>query len=204
MVLLSDTHLLRMIKSNQVVIEPFDEAMLRGAYVELRLGNKFTALMTESKGYIDPEARHTPLKQRDMLETEPPISSKQKYEIINVDDGEKFIIDSHEYMLGRTKEFISIPEGYIGLLSGKSSLARLGIHVFCSGRYVDPKFKGNLILEIFNANKVPVALRPGMIIAKLAIQPLSKPSMKDSKVVEKVFEKEDTETLDKWSYKDED
>lgn len=195
MVLLSGTHLLGMIKSNTLYIEPFDENSVYDAYVELKLGNKFTALMSKSKGFLDPLDRKTPLKQREMLETEPPIVSQQKYDMVTVEDGERFIVDSHEYILGTTKEFISMPENYIGMLHGKSSLGRLGIQVFCSGGYVDPKFKGHLILEIFNANNVPVALHPGIPIVKLSVQPLSKTATKEPEKVEE----EEGETLDKWS-----
>ncbi len=197
MVLLSDSHLLRMIKNHQLVIEPFDESMVHSAYIELRLGNKFTALLPESKGYLDPSARHTPLKQKDMLQNEPPITSKQKYNVMKVSEDGKFLIDPHEFILGTTKEKIMMPEGYIGVLNGKSSLGRLGVQVFCSGKYVDPKFKGHLILEIFNANRVPVALHPGMIVAKLAILPLSKTPVKE-KVHDDIFDKEDMGKLTKW------
>ena len=196
MVFLSREHLLGMIKSHALVIEPFDEKLLYEGYIELKLGNKFTALMSESKGYLDPEDRRTPLKQREMLETEPPITSRQKYNIVKVEDGEKFIVDPHEYILGTTKEFVAMPEGYIGILHGKSSLGRLGVQIFCSGGYVDPKFKGNLILEIFNANRVPVALHPGIPVVKLSVQPLSKkPAVREPEKEEE----EEEETLDKWA-----
>ena len=133
-----------------------------------------------------------------MLEGEPPITSKQKYDLITISDESKFMVEPHEYILGTTKEFIAIPDGYIGVLKGKSSLGRLGIQVFYSGGYIDPKFKGSLVLEIFNANKVPVALHPGMAIAKLAILPISKPHIGESKVAEQIFGHKEIEDLAKW------
>lgn len=196
MVLLSKPYLIRMVKSHILVIEPFDEEAVKEAFIELKLGNKFTALVSDSGSYIDPVKRITPLRQKDMLDDEPPIRSEKKYEVINVPDDGKFLIEPLEYVLGQTREFITIPEGYVGILHGKSTLGRLGLQLFYAGGYIDPKFQGHCTLEIFNANKIPIALRPGMIIAKLSLQALTKPPAEEEK------KEEEGEKLTEWVEKE--
>ncbi len=38
---------------------------------------------------------------------------------------------------------------------------------------IDPGWHGHIVLEFFNSGKLPLALRPGMVIGALSFEPMS-------------------------------
>jgi len=64
----------------------------------------------------------------------------------------------------------------VGWLDGRSSLARLGLMVHVTAHRIDPGWSGRIVLEFFNAGKLPLALRPGMMIGALSFEPLTGPA----------------------------
>ena len=64
-------------------------------------------------------------------------------------------------------EEISIPVGFVGLMGVRSTWARLGI--VSPLTIVDPGFKGVLTLEIFNAGRKRILIRPGDAIWNLTL-----------------------------------
>lgn len=76
-----------------------------------------------------------------------------------------------EFVLASTQEIVSLPTEYlVGILMGKSSLARLGIQVEAAG-YVDPGWHGRLTLEIKNLTRDTIlALQPGMKICQIRFE----------------------------------
>lgn len=86
----------------------------------------------------------------------------------------EYIIQTHEFILASTMEFVNIPDSMVARIEGKSSLARKGIMVHTAG-FIDPGFEGQLTLEIVNHGK-PFPLMSGMRIAQLAFQWLDYPA----------------------------
>lgn len=80
-------------------------------------------------------------------------------------DGRWLIEPLHGY-LGVTRESIDVPNGWVAVLDGVSSLARLWLTVHVTGGYVDPGWSGPLTLEIVSLSN-PVLLRPGQRIAQI-------------------------------------
>ena len=78
-------------------------------------------------------------------------------------------------MLGRTEEWVELPDDIVARIEGKSSLGRLGLIVHATAGFVDPGFKGTLTLEITNFNSVPIVLRTGLPIAQLSLMALDRP-----------------------------
>jgi len=72
------------------------------------------------------------------------------------------------FILASTKERVKIPQGAVGTVVGKSSIARLGIAVEFAG-LIDTGFDGQITLEIQNMAH-PITLNPGMKIAQLEIE----------------------------------
>ena len=161
MAYLSDIEIFNLRNKGEFKIEPFEPKLVRSICVELRLGNKFTTIMSSGTNYIDPIAG---LKEEYV--------TTQKLSTVEVMDGGSYMISPGEYVIGVTKEKITMPKTHYGSLFGRASMGRLGLQVFCSGGFVDPGFSGYLTLEIFNASKVPIMLRSGMPIAKLTIEEL--------------------------------
>ena len=65
------------------------------------------------------------------------------------------------------RETICLPANVVGILNGKSSLARLGIEIHCTGGFVEAGFSGSITLEITNKHPSPIKLYSGMRIAQL-------------------------------------
>ncbi len=168
MAFLSGEEILELIKNGHLKIEQFDRGALRQLHVELKLGNKFTTLVSAGSAFIDPTDSKFKLNE-DML-----LTSLQKFATIEIHDGGSYAVAPGEFVIGVTKEKISLPGNYIGILNARASLGRLGLQVFCSGGFVDPNFSGFITLEIFNANKIPIVLKPGMPIVKLSMEKLNR------------------------------
>ena len=161
MAYLTDIELFNLIKKGEFKIEPFEPKLVRTIYIDLQLGNKFTTMMQAGTTYIDPAAG----QQEEFV-------TKQKFATVEISEGGSFIIAPGEYVIGVSKEKVTLSAKCFGTLFGRSSLGRIGLQVFCSGGFVDPGFSGNLTLEIYNASKIPIVLRSGMLIAKLAVETL--------------------------------
>ena len=73
-------------------------------------------------------------------------------------------------------ESVTLPADLVGWLDGRSSLARLGLMVHVTAHRIDPGWSGRIVLEFFNAGKLPLALRPGMMIGALSFEPLTGPA----------------------------
>ena len=75
-----------------------------------------------------------------------------------------------------TLESVTLPADLVGWLDGRSSLARLGLMVHVTAHRIDPGWSGCIVLEFYNSGKLPLALRPGMLIGALSFEPLSGPA----------------------------
>ena len=156
---LSDQTIRELIESGRIVIDPFDVSMVQPASVDIRLGNSFRVFHNHRIQSIDLG--------------NPPRDLTEHVEI--GDDGE-FVIHPGEFVLGRTQEWVEIPDDVVCRIEGKSSIGRLGLVVHATAGFVDPGFKGTLTLEIANFNSVPIVLRPGLFICQLSFMALDRPA----------------------------
>jgi dCTP deaminase len=89
-----------------------------------------------------------------------------------------FPLKPHQFILGRTLEFVSLPIGHhenvetclAARIEGKSSRARVGLLIHFTAPTVHPGFSGTLTLEMINLGPTSILLRPGMSIAQLIIE----------------------------------
>jgi dCTP deaminase len=156
---LSDTTIRELIESGRIVIEPFDVSMVQPASVDIRLGSSFRVFHNHRIQSID--LGNPP---RDLTEH------------VEVEEGGEFVIHPGEFVLGRTHEWVEIPDDIVCRIEGKSSIGRLGLVVHATAGFVDPGFKGTLTLEIANFNSVPIVLRPGLFICQLSFMALDRPA----------------------------
>jgi dCTP deaminase len=82
-------------------------------------------------------------------------------------------LDPHELVLCSTEEYVEIPNDIQAQVHGKSSLGRIGLLVHVTAGFIDPGFKGNITLEMYNLNKRPIILRAGKPICQLSLMALS-------------------------------
>jgi dCTP deaminase len=156
---LSDGTIRRLVAEGRVRIDPFDEAMVQPASIDLRLGTSFRVFHNHRIGAIDL--------------ADPP---KNLTELVDLQDGESFVIHPGEFVLGTTQEYVELPDDIVSRIEGKSSVGRLGLIVHATAGFVDPGFKGTLTLEMTNLTRVPIVLWPGKPIAQLSLMALDRPA----------------------------
>ena len=84
--------------------------------------------------------------------------------------------------LGRTLEWVELPDDVVARIEGKSSLGRLGLIVHATAGFVDPGWKGTLTLEITNLTRVPIKLWAGKPIAQLSFMTLDAPALRPTAI----------------------
>jgi dCTP deaminase len=99
-------------------------------------------------------------------------------EEVVVPEGDSFVIHPGEFCLGRTLEWVELPDDIVARIEGKSSLGRLGLIVHATAGFCDPGWKGTLTLELNNLTRVPIILHPGLEIAQLSFMMLDRPAVR--------------------------
>jgi len=165
---LSDVDIEQKIASGDIIIDPppGDDA-IAGISVDLRLDHRFRVFKNNSVTHLDLSG------DRDQLNRDiDRIMSKE----IEIPRDEALYIHPGELILGATMESVSIPDNLVGWLDGRSSLARLGLMVHVTAGRIDPGWEGQIVLEFYNNGKLPLALRPEMIICAMSFETLSSPA----------------------------
>jgi dCTP deaminase len=129
------------------------------ASVDLRLGDTFRVFHNHRISSIDLR--------------EPPGNLTEE---VRIPEGETFVIHPGEFCLGRTLEWVELPDDIVARIEGKSSLGRLGLIVHATAGFCDPGWKGTLTLELNNLTRVPIKLTPGLLIAQLSFMTLDRPA----------------------------
>lgn len=81
-----------------------------------------------------------------------------------------------EFLLGSTREMVSIPNDLLARVEGKSSWARKGIMVHVTAGFIDPGFRGQITLELYNLSTVTHTIPVGSRVAQLALEELDRPA----------------------------
>jgi dCTP deaminase len=159
---LSDGTIRRLVDEGRIVVKPWDPALVQPASVDLRLGDSFRVFHNHRAAVID-------------LRDGPPGNLTEEV-VATAEDG--FVIHPGEFCLGRTAEWVELPEDVVARIEGKSSLGRLGLIVHATAGFIDPGWKGTLTLELNNLTRVPIKLYPGLLIAQLSFMALDRPAEK--------------------------
>ncbi len=159
---LSDVDILKGVHDGKIVIKPFNESQLQLASYDVTLGNKFEVVDRHQIEASDPARKIYPKTRKVMVP----------------DDGE-FVLHPGENVLGKQREFIGVDNEHLILLSGKSSLARIGLVVHNTAMLFNPGHHFYPTFELVNSSNIPIILRPGMEIAQLIFAKLNSPTSKD-------------------------
>lgn len=81
----------------------------------------------------------------------------------------RYTLQPGSFVLACTLERVTLPAYLVGLVHGKSSLARQGLQVEAAG-LVDPGFDGVITLELFNQTADPLVLLAGQAICQISFQ----------------------------------
>ncbi len=157
--LLSDRDIKADVAAGRIKLEPYDEAMVQPASVDIRLDRFFRTFENHRYQFIDPRQN-----QEDMTR------------MVEVSPDEAFVLHPGEFVLGSTFEVVTLPDDIAARVEGKSSLGRLGLLTHATAGFVDPGFSGHITLELSNVSNLPVTLWPGMKIGQLCFIKMSSPS----------------------------
>ena len=158
-VLLSDRDLRTELADGRLVIDPLDPTLIQPSSIDVRLDRVFRVFNNSRYTHIDPA------QQQDELT-----------ELVEVSDGDPFVLHPGEFVLGATLERLGLPDDLAGRLEGKSSLGRLGLLTHSTAGFIDPGFDGHITLELSNVANLPITLWPGMKIGQLCLFRLSSPA----------------------------
>jgi dCTP deaminase len=150
--ILSDRDIRKALSNGDLVIEPFDDAMVQPSSVDLHVDNQFRVFANSRYPYIDVK------QQMDDLT-----------ELVTVNDDEPFILHPGEFVLGSTLERVKLPIDVVARLEGKSSLGRLGLLIHSTAGFVDAGWDGYLTLELSNVANLPITIYSGMKIGQLCL-----------------------------------
>ncbi len=158
---LSDATIMALVQAGRITIDPWDPGLVQPASVDLRLGDSFRVFHNHRTAAID--LRELPANLT---------------EEVVVPEGESFVIHPGEFCLGRTLEWVELPDDIVARIEGKSSLGRLGLIVHATAGFCDPGWRGTLTLELNNLTRVPIILHPGLQIAQLSFMSLDRPAQR--------------------------
>lgn len=167
---LSDVDILAAMREGRITIDPTPgDTAINGASVDLRLGPKFRVFSMHTESHIDLGQSRTEIQSA--------IARTMSDEItLGADD--VFYLHPGELVLGATLERVELANDICGTINGRSSLARLGLMVHSTAHFVDPGWRGELVLEFYNCGRLPLGLRPGMSVCAIAFEPLSSPAVR--------------------------
>lgn len=164
--MLSDCDLRAVLEIGELAITPpVGEANIQPASIDLRLDKMFRVYPTPSAvddlfpPYVDP--------------LDPPSDANAMLTHV-VLPGNQFPLPPRGFALASTVEEVKIGRTLVGVLAGKSSLARCGLAVEAAG-WIDPGFHGQITLELMNMSDRTLMLTPGMLVAQLAVARLDTP-----------------------------
>ncbi|MDX1352150.1 MAG: dCTP deaminase [Thiomicrorhabdus sp.] len=167
---LSDRDISQHLKVGKIVISPEPGSeKIKGISVDLRLDNRFRVFNDHTAPYIDLSGPKDEVQK---------IMDTVMGDEIIIPEDQAFFLHPGELALAATLESITIPDDLVGWLDGRSSLARLGLMVHVTAHRIDPGWHGQIVLEIFNSGKLPLALRPGMDICAINFETLSSAATK--------------------------
>lgn len=142
--ILSDKTIIKMLDEKSLTIEPITKEQIQPASVDIRLGNTFSIVEDSPTGMIN-------------------LEDEIRYKTITSDT---YILLPNQFVLATTMEYFDLPEDLTAFVEGRSSLGRMGLFIQNAG-WVDPGFKGEITLELYNANRCAIELKAGRRVGQL-------------------------------------
>lgn len=142
--ILSDKTIKSLLQAGTLQISPLTEGQIQPASVDVRLGDTFSVVEDSSTGIIT-------------------LESEIRYKTIQTDT---YLLLPGQFVLATTMEYFALPDDLTAFVEGRSSLGRMGLFIQNAG-WVDPGFRGEITLELFNANRCAIELKAGRRVGQL-------------------------------------
>lgn len=88
---------------------------------------------------------------------------------VRIREGQKLTIRPGQTVMTRIYERFQMPHGCAGKIEGRSSFARLGLSVHCTGDFINPGWDGFMPLQLTNHGPLPIRIAPFFPICQLMI-----------------------------------
>lgn len=147
--ILSDKTIRKYLTEKKLIIKPLDDVQIQPGSVDLRLGDHYLKIAEHNIANLE-------------------ITTRPVYEEIVQD---AVVIPPHSFLLATTREYVKLPDNLTAFVEGRSSIGRLGLFIQNSG-WVDPGFEGEITIELYNANSMPIKLFSGVRICQLVFAKL--------------------------------
>jgi dCTP deaminase len=154
--ILSDRSIKEEVAKGRIVITPYHPECVQPSSVDVHLSSKFLIFNSVQHSVINLKE-----KQEDLMK------------MVEVKEGEAFILHPGEFVLGSTVESVKMPLDIAGRIEGKSSLGRLGLLIHSTAGYIDAGWEGSLTLELSNVSPLPITLYPNMKIGQISFQKMT-------------------------------
>lgn len=142
--ILSDRTLIKMLDEKSLIVKPLTDGQIQPASIDIRLGDTFSVVEDSSTGIIS-------------------LENEIKYKTIKTDT---YVLLPGQFVLATTMEYFELPDNLTAFVEGRSSLGRMGLFIQNAG-WVDPGFKGEITLELYNANRCAIELKAGRRVGQL-------------------------------------
>lgn len=152
--ILSDRTILKLLEEKTLTITPLERNQVQPASVDIRLGDTFSIVEDSPHGVIT-------------------LAQEIAYKTIRAD---RYVLLPGQFVLATTLEYFSLPDYLTAFVEGRSSLGRMGLFIQNAG-WVDPGFEGEITLELFNANRCAIELRPGRRVGQLVFAEMDGPAL---------------------------
>lgn len=152
--ILSDKTIIKMLDEKSLVINPVTKEQIQPASVDICLGNTFSVVDDTPSNIIT-------------------LESQINYKTITTDT---YLIMPGEFVLATTMEYFELPDNLTAFVEGRSSLGRMGLFIQNAG-WVDPGFKGEITLELYNANRCAIELKAGRRVGQLVFAEMDSPAI---------------------------
>jgi dUTP pyrophosphatase len=88
---------------------------------------------------------------------------------------EDISLEAGQGKMARTGIALALPQGHVGMVADRSSLAKKGIKT--AGGIIDAGYRGEVHVVLWNVSSTPIQLRRGERIAQLLILPIATPGV---------------------------
>lgn len=145
--ILSQKEILKAIQKGRICIDPFAKKNIGPASLDLTLGERFWFYKKQQRIILDEDLDYRKLTEEHKMK--------------------ELILQPGAFVLGITKEKITLPEDICGFLTGRSRFARMGLTVHATASLLQPGIKNHQIFEITNISKNTLVIPSGTKIGQL-------------------------------------
>lgn len=152
MAVLTRPEILKLIKSGEVAINPFDEKNVGPASIDFHLSNTFRIFKWSDKNFV----------------VDKEVDYHKVTELVTVDDSLTLLPGKSVH--GITAESLTLPKNLCGWIQGRSTLARIGLMVHVTANFIHPGMHGHQVLEMTNAGPMALTIKVGIPICQIILE----------------------------------